>query len=76
MRRGRQRVDDGGRSGRPKEVTTDENVNVMHTLVMRYSRRDLPSIASEVGISFGTEQSILTDMLVCQRFRQDGCREC
>ena len=35
----------------------------MHTLVMCDSGRDLRSIASEVGISFGAVQSILNDIL-------------
>ena len=39
------------------------NVKVVHTLVMSDRRRDLRSIASEVGISFGAVQSILTNIL-------------
>ena len=39
--------------GRPKDVTSDENVKVVHTLVMCDKRGDLRIIASEVGISFG-----------------------
>ena len=35
----------------------------MHTLVICDRRQDLLSIAREVGISFGAEQSILTDIL-------------
>ena len=57
---GRESVEDDGRSGRPKDATTDENVKVVHTLVMCDRRRDLRSIASEVGICFGGVQSILT----------------
>ena len=34
-------VEDDGRSGRPKDATTDENVKVVHTLVMCDRRRDL-----------------------------------
>ena len=56
FKRGRESVEDDGRSGRPKDATTDENVKV----VICDRRRDLQSIASEVGISFGTVQSILT----------------
>ena len=33
-------------------VAPDENVKVVHTLVMCDRRRDLRSIASEVGLSF------------------------
>ena len=51
------------RSGRPKEATTDENVEIVHSLVMCDRRRKLRDIASEVSISFGATQSILTDIL-------------
>ena len=46
-----------------KDAPADENVKVVHTLVICDRRRDLRSIASEVGISFGAVQSILTDIL-------------
>ena len=50
-------------SSHPKDATTDENVKVVHTLVMYDRRRDLRSIVSKVGKSFGAVQSILTDIL-------------
>ena len=56
-------IEDDERSGRPKEATTDENVEIVHSLVMCDRRRNLRDIASEVGISFGAVQSILTDIL-------------
>ena len=56
-------VEDDGRSGRPIDATTDENVKVVHTLVMCDRRRNLRSIASEVAICFGVVQSILTNIL-------------
>ena len=59
-------------SGRPKDATADENVKVVHTLVMFDRRRDLRSIASEVGIRFEVVQVTSS---ICQRFRQDGCHE-
>ena len=34
FKRGRESVEDDGRSGRPKDATADENVKVVHTLVM------------------------------------------
>ena len=34
-------VEDDGLSSRPKDVTSDENVKVVHTLVMCDRRRDL-----------------------------------
>ena len=63
FKRGRESVEDDGRSGRPKDATSDENVMVMYTLVICDRRRDLRSIASEVVISFWAVQSILTDIL-------------
>ena len=62
-KKGRESVEDDGWSGRPKDDTADENVKVVHTLVMCDKRQDLQSIASEVGISFGAVQSILIDIL-------------
>ena len=60
FKRGRESVEDDRRSGHPKDATTDEKVKVVHTLVMCDRRQDLGSVASEVGISFGAVQSILT----------------
>ena len=60
---GRESVENDGRSLRPKDDTTDENVKAMHTLVMCDRKRDLRSIPSEVDISFGAVQSILTGIL-------------
>ena len=34
FKRGRESVEDDGLSGHPKEATADENVKVVHTLVM------------------------------------------
>ena len=65
-----------GRSGRPRDATTDANVKVVHTLVMSDRRRNLRSIASEVGISLGAIQLILTYILGMSNVGQDGCCEC
>ena len=64
FKRGRESVEVDGRSGCHKDATTDENIKVMHTVVMCDRRRDLRFIASEVGISIGAVQSILTDTRV------------
>ena len=63
FKRGRESIKDDERSGRPKDATTDENVEIVHNLVMCDRRRDLQSIANEAGISFGAVQIILTDIL-------------
>ena len=49
FRRGRESIEDDGRSRRPKDATADENVKVMHIFLMCDRRRDLRSIASKVG---------------------------
>ena len=51
------------RSGRTKDATADVNVKVAHILVMCDSRQDLRSKASEVGVSLGAVQLILTIIL-------------
>ena len=52
LKRGRGSVEDDGRSGRLEDAIADEYVKVVHTLVLCDWRRDLRSIAREVGISF------------------------
>ena len=63
FKRRRESIEDDARSDRPKDATTDENVEIVHNLVMCDRRRDLRSIASAVGIRFGAVQTILTDIL-------------
>ena len=52
FKRRRESIEDDGWSGCPKDATADGNVKVVHTLVMCDRRRDLPSIASKLGISY------------------------
>ena len=63
FKRGRESIEDDARSGRPKDAATDKSLEIVHNLVMCDRRRDLPSIANEVGISFGAVQTILTGIL-------------
>ena len=58
-----ERAEDDGRSGHPKNATADEYANVMHTLVMSDRSRDMQTITSKVGISFGAVKLILTNIL-------------
>ena len=46
FKRGRESVDDDVWSGHLKDVITDENDKVLHTLVVCDKRRDLRSLAS------------------------------
>ena len=63
FRRGRESIEVNERSEHPKEATKDENTEIVHTLVMCDRKRNLRDIASEVGISFGAVQSVLTNIL-------------
>ena len=41
FKRGRESVENDGRSDRPEDTTTDKNIEVAHTLVIHDRRRDL-----------------------------------
>ena len=62
-RRDRENIELDERSGRPREATSDKNVEIVHSLAMSVRRRNLRDIASEVVSSFVAIQSILTDIL-------------
>ena len=53
IRRGRQSAADDEWSGHLREAPIDENVEIVHSLVMCDRRQNLPDIASVVGIRFG-----------------------
>jgi hypothetical protein len=59
---GRECVGHDERPGRPKEANNDETAKAVHDIVICDRRRDLRSIAREVGISFGSVQAILSDV--------------
>ena len=63
FRRGRESVKDYERSGHPKVATTDENVELIHSLIMCDRRRRLHDITRQISIRFGAVQCILTDIL-------------
>ena len=71
FRRGRESIEDDEWFGRPKEATTNETVEIVHSLVI-CERRNLRDIASEVFISFGGVQSILTDILGMSKVTATG----
>ena len=56
FKRGRESIEDDGRSGCPKDATTDENIKVVHTLVMCDRRRDLQSIAKRALSTINANQ--------------------
>ena len=76
FKRGRESIEDDARCGRPKDATTDENVEIVHNLVMCDRRRDLRSIASEVGINFGAVQISGPILGYVQGLGKMGTQEC
>ena len=48
-------------SGHPKEATADENIELVHSLIM--CDRGSHDIAREIGKSFGAVPSVLTNIL-------------
>jgi hypothetical protein len=54
FKRGRESIGDDERPGRLKEATNDETAKGVHDLIMCDRKRDMRSIAREVGISFGS----------------------
>ena len=63
FKRGIKSIEGDGWSSRPNDATADDNVKVVHSLVMCDRRRDMRSIASKVGIRFRAVQSTLTNIL-------------
>ena len=63
FRRGRESVEGCELSARPKGAATDENVALVHSLIMCDRRRSLCDIAGQTGICFGAVQSVLIDIL-------------
>ena len=51
-------MEDYERSGRPKEATSDETVEYVHSLIMCDRRRNMRDKAKQIGISFGAVQSL------------------
>ncbi|KYN26663.1 hypothetical protein ALC57_03963 [Trachymyrmex cornetzi] len=60
---GRENVNDEPRFGRPSMSKTDENVQEVKEFVLKNRRITIREIADDLNISFGSCQSILTDVL-------------
>ena len=54
------RVEDYEQSWRPKGATSDENIELVHRVIMYDRRRSLRDIARQIGASFGAD-SILNN---------------
>lgn len=63
IRRGRASLEDSARSGRPQEVTTDDNVQVVRELIQVDARVTLEYLASHLNMSIGSIHTILYDKL-------------
>jgi hypothetical protein len=64
---GRTSVEDDERSGRPSTSKTEANIEKVRQAVHEDRRQSIQDIASSVGISYGSCQSILTENLNMRR---------
>ena len=63
FRCGRTSTNDAERSGRPIEVSTPENVEKIHEMVLADRKVKVREIVDAIGISYGSVVSILNDQL-------------
>ena len=63
FKRGRTSTKDEPRSGRPREVTNDSQIDHIHNMILNDRRITLRYISHAVGISFGSVQFILSNIL-------------
>lgn len=63
FKRGRECIEDDIRSGRPATATTQENIDLIHDMVMADRRIKVREIVEAVGISYERVQNILTNEL-------------
>lgn len=63
FKRGRTSIEDGARSGRPSEVTTEETIEKIHNIIMEDRRVTVRDIAETVGISTERVYNILHERL-------------
>ena len=63
VKEGREDIDDDHRSGRPSTSCNEETEAAVLAIVKQDRRVSVQMIATQVGISYGSAQSILTDRL-------------
>ena len=64
FKEGREDVNDDSRPGRPSMSTTDENIEAVKKMILDNCRITTMEVANGIGISFGSCQTIFTDILV------------
>lgn len=64
---GQESVEDDSRSGRPLCSTTNEKIEQCRQIILKDRRVTVREIAQEVGISYGSAESILKDVLLVSR---------
>ncbi|CAK9816524.1 Protein GVQW3 [Anthophora quadrimaculata] len=67
LKEGRTVVDDLPRSGRPSTSVTDGNIEKVKKIVFENRRVSIREIAADIGVSFGSVQSIMHDTLGMRR---------
>ncbi|UYV60607.1 hypothetical protein LAZ67_1001647 [Cordylochernes scorpioides] len=77
FKEGREETADNERSGRPSTSTTPEKVDKVLELVREDRRITVREVAEEAGISFGSTQSIMKDILtISRRLVANGLHSC
>ena len=67
LKEGREDVNNNARSNRPNIATTDENIEAVERMILDNRRITIREVADDVSISFGSCQTIFTDVLCMKR---------